>query len=55
MDGSNLFGSTALLVVLDALWDVCGDCLRFRERSNPLVIVKYVCSGVFFLLTNMNY
>ena len=39
-------GSTSLWSCCDALfWDICGDCLRFRERSNPLVIVKYVCSG----------
>ena len=35
----------------DALfWDVVGDFLRFCERSNSLVKVKYVFCGVFFFL-----
>ena len=42
LDGSDLFRTGCTLVVSDAFFlDICGDFLRFCERSNPLVIVKY--------------
>ena len=35
------------MVVRDAIsWDVCGDCLCVRERSDPLVIVEHLRGGV---------
>ena len=32
------------------LGDVCGDCLRFCERSDPLVVDEQFVCGVFFFL-----
>ena len=36
-----------LAVLVAPIGDVCGNCLRFCERSNPLVIEQFGC-GVFF-------
>ena len=29
---------------------VCGDCLRFCQRSDPVVVIEHFCCGVFFFL-----
>ena len=33
-----------------SLWDVSGARLRLCQRSDPLVIIEYLCCGVFFFL-----
>ena len=50
--GWTSFGSTAsLLVTHDAVFhDVGGDFLRFRERSDPLVIIELIRGWVLLLL-----
>ena len=51
LDGTNFLEICFLLVICDTRFrDVCNDFLCFRQRSNPLIAIKYVCRGVLFLL-----
>ena len=48
LDGTDLFRVSFTLVMGKAIfWDISGDLLRFCERTNQLVGVKYLCSGFF--------
>ena len=41
----------ALLLIRDAVfWDVSSDFLRFRQRTDPLVVIKLFRSWVFLFL-----
>ena len=41
LDGPNFLGIKLLLVIHDAVfWDVGGDFLSFRQRTDPLLIIE---------------
>ena len=48
--GRTFFGIDLLLIVRDAVfWDVSRDFLRFRQRTDPLVVIELFRGRVFQL------
>ena len=55
LNGPNFLGVNLLLAVHDAvLWDVGGDFLRFRQRSDPLIIIELFRGWVLSFIKNIN-
>ena len=51
LSGPNSFGVDLLLLIRDAVfWDVNGDFLRFRQRTDPLVVIELLRGWVFLFL-----
>ena len=54
LNGPNFFWINLFLVIHDAVfWDVGGGFLRFRQRSDPLVIIELFRGWVLFLLEEL--
>ena len=59
LDGTHLLGIHALIVCgagwvcvrYLSFWSVCGDCFRFCQRPDPLVVIEHFGCGFFFSLS----
>ena len=55
LNGSNFLEVDLLLLMQDAVfWDVRCDFLRFRQRTDPLVILELLGVGSFSFFLNMS-
>ena len=51
LNGPNFFGVNILPIMRDAVfWDVSGDFLRIRQRTDPLVVIELLRGRAFFFL-----
>ena len=54
-NGTHLLRICSLLVICDTFFrNVCSDFLRFRQRSNPLVVIEKLRGGFFSFFENMS-